>query len=142
MLVLICLRCGGVAVCGLWYNFNQGAINNAKFLLISTCHSNLKIKSAIKSGLKIIFCIGETLKERRQKKTNQILKKQIKKGLKSIKNKSKIIIAYEPVWSIGTGVIPKEAVLNDAISFIKLGLFLRAVFMMTLSAPNSIILVA
>ena len=40
MLVLICLRCGG-----LWYNFNQGAIN-AKFLLISTCHSNLKIKSA------------------------------------------------------------------------------------------------
>ena len=80
---------------------------------------NLKIKSAIKSGLKIIFCIGETLKERRQKKTNQILKKQIEKGLKSIKNKSKIIIAYEPVWSIGTGVIPKEADLNKTISFIK-----------------------
>ena len=52
---------------------------------------NLKIKSATKSGLKIIFCIGETLTERRQKKTNQILKKQIEKGLKSIKNKSKII---------------------------------------------------
>ena len=80
---------------------------------------NLKIKSAIKSGLKIIFCIGETLKERRQKKTNQILKKQIEKGLKSIKNKSKIIIAYEPVWSIGTGVIPEEADLNKTISFIK-----------------------
>ena len=80
---------------------------------------NLKIKSAIKSGLKIIFCIGETLKERRQKKTNQILKKQIEKGLNSIKNKSKIIIAYEPVWSIGTGVIPKEADLNKTISFIK-----------------------
>ena len=80
---------------------------------------NLKIKSAIKSGLKIIFCIGETLKERRQKKTNQILKRQIEKGLKSIKNKSKIIIAYEPVWSIGTGVIPKEADLNKTISFIK-----------------------
>ena len=80
---------------------------------------NLKIKSAIKSGLKIIFCIGETLKERRQKKTNQILKRQIEKGLKSITNKSKIIIAYEPVWSIGTGIIPKEAVLNETISFIK-----------------------
>ena len=80
---------------------------------------NLKIKNAIKSGLKIIFCIGETLKERRQKKTNQILKIQIEKGLKSIKNKSKIIIAYETVWSIGTGVIPKEADLNKTISFIK-----------------------
>ena len=80
---------------------------------------NLKIKNAIKSGLKIIFCIGETLKEKRNKKTNQILKKQIERGLKSIKNKSKIIIAYEPVWSIGTGIIPKESALTQTISFIK-----------------------
>ena len=80
---------------------------------------NLKIKSAIKSGLKIIFCIGETLRDRKTKKTNQILKKQIETGLKSIKNKSKIIIAYEPVWSIGTGIIPTEAALIQAISFIK-----------------------
>jgi triosephosphate isomerase len=56
---------------------------------------------------------------KKTKKTNQILKRQIEKGLKSIKNKSKIIIAYEPVWSIGTGVIPKEADLNKTISFIK-----------------------
>ena len=80
---------------------------------------NLKIKSAMKAKLKVIFCIGETLKERKTKKTNQILKRQIEKGLKSIKNKSKIIIAYEPVWSIGTGVIPKEAALIQTISFIK-----------------------
>tara|TARA_Y100000591_G_scaffold223167_1_gene194451 strand:- start:321 stop:1046 length:726 start_codon:yes stop_codon:yes gene_type:complete len=80
---------------------------------------NLKIKNAIKSGLKIIFCVGETLKERRNKKTNQILKKQLEKGLKSIKNKSKIIIAYEPVWSIGTGIIPTEKALTQTVSFIK-----------------------
>ena len=80
---------------------------------------NLKIKSAIKSGLTIIFCIGETLRERRVKKTKHILKKQIEKGLKSIKNKSKIIIAYEPVWSIGTGIIPKEKVLTETISYIQ-----------------------
>ena len=80
---------------------------------------NLKIKSAIKSGLKVIFCIGETLKQKKEKKTNQILKRQIDKGLKSIKNKSKIIIAYEPVWSIGTGVIPKEKDLTQTILFIK-----------------------
>ena len=80
---------------------------------------NSKIKSAIKSGLKIIFCIGETLKERRSKKTNQTLSLQIKKGLKSIKNKSNIIIAYEPVWSIGTGLIPKSEDLIKSIKFIK-----------------------
>ena len=80
---------------------------------------NLKIKSAIKSGLKIIFCIGETLKEKKNKKTNQSLARQINNGLKLINNKSNIIIAYEPVWSIGTGVIPKSEDLKKSISFIK-----------------------
>ena len=80
---------------------------------------NLKIRSAIKSGLKVIFCIGETLKEKRSKRTNQVLKRQIEKGLKSINNKDKIIIAYEPVWSIGTGLIPKEKSLIKTVSFIK-----------------------
>jgi triosephosphate isomerase (TIM) len=80
---------------------------------------NLKIKSAIRSGLKIIFCIGETFKEKRNKKTNQVLAKQINNGLKSIKNKSNIIVSYEPVWSIGTGMIPKSDDLLKSISFIK-----------------------
>ena len=80
---------------------------------------SLKIKNAIKSGLKIIFCIGETLKEKRNKKTNQVLARQISNGLKLINNKSNIIIAYEPVWSIGTGVIPKSEDLKKSVSFIK-----------------------
>ena len=80
---------------------------------------NLKIKSAIKTGLKIIFCIGETLKEKRNKKTNQVLARQMNNGLKLINNKSNIIIAYEPVWSIGTGVIPKSEDLKKSVSFIK-----------------------
>jgi triosephosphate isomerase (TIM) len=80
---------------------------------------NLKIKSAIKAGLKIIFCIGETLKEKKNKKTNQVLAKQINNGLKSIKNKSNIIVSYEPVWSIGTGMIPKSEDLLKSVSFIK-----------------------
>ena len=80
---------------------------------------NLKIKSAIKTGLKVIFCIGETLKEKRNKKTNQVLARQISNGLKLINNKSNILIAYEPVWSIGTGLIPKSEDLKKSVSFIK-----------------------
>ena len=80
---------------------------------------NLKIKSAIKSNLKVIFCIGETLSEKRKKRTNEVLAQQITSGLKSIKNTSNIIIAYEPVWSIGTGLIPKPNDLSNSISFIK-----------------------
>ena len=80
---------------------------------------NLKIKSAIKSNLKVIFCIGETLSEKRKKITNKILAKQITNGLKSIKNTSNIIIAYEPVWSIGTGLIPRSNDLLNSISYIK-----------------------
>ena len=80
---------------------------------------NLKIKSALKAGLKIIFCIGETLKEKRNKKTYKVLAKQIKNGLSLIKNKSNIIIAYEPVWSIGSGLIPKSEDLKKSIAFIK-----------------------
>jgi len=80
---------------------------------------NLKIKSAIKSNLKVIFCIGETLSDKRKKITKKVLAKQINNGLKSIKDTSKIIIAYEPVWSIGTGLIPKSNDLLDSILYIK-----------------------
>ena len=80
---------------------------------------NAKIKSALKANLKIIFCIGETLKEKRKKITKKILNKQIELGLDRIKNKNNIIIAYEPVWSIGTGIIPKSKDLYDTINFIK-----------------------
>ena len=80
---------------------------------------NLKIKSALKSGLKVIFCIGETIKQKRKKITKQVLGKQIKLGLSKIKNKKKILIAYEPVWSIGTGKIPKIDELEQTVEFIK-----------------------
>jgi triosephosphate isomerase (TIM) len=80
---------------------------------------NLKIKSALKAKLKVIFCIGETLTEKRKKKTQSILSKQIKTGLDKIKNKSSIFIAYEPVWAIGTGVVPESKDLLKTIKFIK-----------------------
>ena len=61
---------------------------------------NLKIKSALKSGLKVIFCIGETLQQKRKKITKQILNKQIKLGLKKINNKN-AISAIDPALTSG-----------------------------------------
>ena len=80
---------------------------------------NLKIKSALKAKLRVIFCIGETLAEKRKRKTQSILSKQIKISLNNIKNKSNIFIAYEPVWAIGSGIIPKSQDLFKTIEFIK-----------------------
>ena len=80
---------------------------------------NKKIQSALNKKLKIIFCIGETLSEKKSKLTFSVLKRQINKGLKRIKNFQKIIIAYEPVWSIGTGIIPKNKELETNVGKIR-----------------------
>ena len=80
---------------------------------------NLKIKSALEAKLKVIFCIGETLIEKKRKKTQSILSKQIKVGLDKVKKKSDIFIAYEPVWAVGTGIIPESEDLIKTVKFIK-----------------------
>ena len=67
----------------------------------------------------MIFCIGETLKEKREGKTKSILIKQIKFGLDKVDKKRNLFIAYEPVWSIGTGKIPNLIELEETIQFIK-----------------------
>ena len=80
---------------------------------------NLKVKSALKAKLKVIFCIGETLTEKKKNKTQSILSTQIKVGLNNIKNRSNIFIAYEPVWAIGTGLVPSSDDLFKTVKFIK-----------------------
>ena len=80
---------------------------------------NKKIHSALKENLKVIFCIGEKLSEKRKKNTYNILRKQLINGLKGIKKIENIIIAYEPVWSIGTGVVPKNSELTINVRNIK-----------------------
>ena len=78
-----------------------------------------KIESAIKEKLNIIFCIGETAKEKRSGKTFKVLKKQINNSISKGNEMKKIIIAYEPRWSIGTGKIPKVNDLSKIFCFIK-----------------------
>ena len=80
---------------------------------------NKKIHSAILNNLNVIFCIGENLFEKKNKKTNKILKQQIDLGLKKIKKIDKIIFAYEPVWSIGTGKILTNKELTKQVINIK-----------------------
>lgn len=82
---------------------------------------NKKLKSAIEHGLKPIFCIGETLDERESGITFDILQQQIGEGLNNISTNDigSVVVAYEPVWAIGTGktATPKEA--QDAHQFIR-----------------------
>ena len=80
---------------------------------------NKKIHSAIINNLNVVFCIGENLFEKNSKKTNNVLKKQIDLGLKKIKNIDKIIFAYEPVWSIGTGKVLTNKELTKQVINIK-----------------------
>jgi len=66
---------------------------------------NQKVKAVLEIGMKPILCIGEKLEERESGKTLEVLSKQIKGGLADLSKKDaeKVIIAYEPVWAIGTG---------------------------------------
>jgi len=74
---------------------------------------NKKLLHALSQDLTVIFCIGETLEERKNGMTDAVVKNQLEEGLKEIKidDLSRLIIAYEPVWAIGTGEVatPEQA---------------------------------
>ena len=65
-----------------------------------------KVKYALKNNLKVVFCIGENKLEKKNKRTLSVLQRQLTKVLERKFNKNNIIVAYEPIWSIGTGKIP------------------------------------
>ncbi len=78
-----------------------------------------KVKYALKNNLKVVFCIGENKLEKKYKKTLSVLKKQLTKVLEKKFNKNNIIVAYEPIWSIGTGKIPNSIDLQKTTVHIK-----------------------
>lgn len=82
---------------------------------------NAKVRRALEVGLVPILCIGETLEQRKAGKTNDVLREQITKSLAGVQidNPHKIIIAYEPVWAIGTGVNATPEQAQEAHTFVR-----------------------
>lgn len=82
---------------------------------------NAKIKKAREANLKPIFCIGETLAEREAGQLESVLRTQITGGLKDVPEKDLLetVVAYEPVWAIGTGVTATSAQAQEAHAFVR-----------------------
>ena len=82
---------------------------------------NARAKQALKKGLKPIICVGETLTEREKNKTKKVLKKQVVEGFKDFtaEDFANIVIAYEPVWAIGTGKTATAEDANKTIGYIR-----------------------
>ena len=78
-----------------------------------------KVRYALNNNLKVIFCVGENKTEKKYKKTLSVLKRQLTKVLEKKFNKNNIIVAYEPIWSIGTGKIPTPNELKKTTIHIK-----------------------
>ena len=80
---------------------------------------NKRTLTALNAGLIPIVCIGESLEERETDKTEEVLATQIHEGLKGIEDITKVVIAYEPVWAIGTGKTATAEQANETIAFIR-----------------------
>lgn len=77
-----------------------------------------KINHAQENNLKVVYCIGETLEDQEKGRTYDVLEKQISEVLNNVEIKD-IIIAYEPIWAIGTGNTPTKEQIKDVVEYIK-----------------------
>jgi len=78
-----------------------------------------KVQSALKVNLKPVLCIGERLEENEAGKTKEVLSEQLRSSLAEIRELDRLIIAYEPIWAIGTGRAATGEQANNTIGFIR-----------------------
>lgn len=80
---------------------------------------NMRTLTALKNGITPIVCVGETLSEREGGITEKVLDKQLAEGLKGVENVADVVIAYEPVWAIGTGKTATDEQAQETIAYIR-----------------------
>ncbi|MCD8205301.1 MAG: triose-phosphate isomerase [Clostridia bacterium] len=80
---------------------------------------NKRTLAALAAGITPIVCVGETLSQRKSGDTENVVRRQLEEGLKDIDDITKIVIAYEPVWAIGTGVVATDEQAEETIAFIR-----------------------
>jgi len=80
---------------------------------------NLRVKSALSHGVTPIMCVGETLDQRQAGETERVLVRQTRAGLDRVDVPPELVIAYEPVWAIGTGLAADGATAQEAIALIR-----------------------
>ena len=78
-----------------------------------------KIQAAIENDLCPMLCVGETLSQRESQQTKQILAKQLKTALHQFPKNKKLIVAYEPVWAIGTGKVATPEMAEETHQFVR-----------------------
>ncbi len=80
---------------------------------------NMRLHAALKAGITPIVCVGEMLSEREAGKTDKVLDRQLTVGLGGIDDVTKVVIAYEPVWAIGTGKTATDEQAQETIAHIR-----------------------